>query len=59
MSRIGKKPVDIPANVKVENTIVGHYTYIGSLTAIEGDTKIGSYVGMRHRVPSRLSKNTG
>jgi acetyltransferase-like isoleucine patch superfamily enzyme len=29
-----------------ENTIVGHDTYIGSLTATEGNTKIGSYVGI-------------
>jgi acetyltransferase-like isoleucine patch superfamily enzyme len=29
-----------------ENTIIGRNTYIGSLTAIEGDTKIGNYVGI-------------
>jgi acetyltransferase-like isoleucine patch superfamily enzyme len=30
-----------------EKTIIGHDTYIGSLTSVEGDTKIGNYVGIQ------------
>jgi UDP-2-acetamido-3-amino-2,3-dideoxy-glucuronate N-acetyltransferase len=32
-----------------ENTIIGHDTYVGSLTTIEGDTKIGNYVGIHNQ----------
>lgn len=45
-SKIGNNSMVGHNTVIRENTIIGHDTYIGSLTATEGDTKIGNYVGI-------------
>lgn len=45
-TRIGDNS-SIGHNVVIrERTIIGHDTYIGTLTAFEGDTRVGSHVGI-------------
>jgi len=45
-TRIGESSMVGHNSVIRENTTIGDHTYVGSLTSIEGDTRIGNYVGI-------------
>ncbi len=46
-TRIGADSMVGHNSVLRENTIVGHHTYIGTLSSVEGDTRIGNFVGIQ------------